>query len=82
LNTNPAEIKNHLHKLVVETDDEVILNKVQAYFTTLKNQNNDWWDTLSEPEIATINIGLQQLKNGEGISQKEVNQKVAVLLGR
>lgn len=82
MNTNPAEIKNHLHKLVVETDDEVILNKVQAYFTTLKNQNNDWWDTLSEPEIATINIGLQQLKNGEGISQKEVNQKVAVLLGR
>ena len=37
--------KNYLHKLIVETDDESILSKVQAYFNTLKGKNIDWRDT-------------------------------------
>src|SRR5690554_6522275 len=50
MNTNTAEIKNYLHKLIVETDDEGILSKVQAYFTTLQRKNIDWWDTISDQE--------------------------------
>jgi predicted transcriptional regulator len=79
---NTAEIKNYLHKLIVETDDESILTKVQAYFTTLKEKNIDWWDMISEQEENDIKEGLQQLENGEGIPHEEVKRKVDKLFGR
>lgn len=82
MKSNTAEIKNYLHKLIVETDDESILSKVQAYFTTLKSKNIDWWDTISDQEKDAINMGLEQLKNGKGIPHEEVKQKVDKLLGR
>jgi len=37
-----TEIKDNLHKLISETEDEVILGKVQAYLTTLQSRNIDW----------------------------------------
>jgi predicted transcriptional regulator len=82
MNTSTAEIKNYLHKLIVETDDVSILSKVQAYFTTLKSKNVDWWDTISDQEKEAVNIGLKQLENGEGIPHEEVKRKVDKLLGR
>jgi hypothetical protein len=82
MKSNTAEIKNYLHKLIVETDDESILSKVQAYFTTLKSKNIDWWDTISDQEKDAINLGVQQLKNGQGIPHKEVKRKADKLLGR
>ncbi len=82
MNPSTAEIKNYLHKLVVETDDESILSKVQAYFTTLKGNNVDWWDTISSHEKKSIDIGIQQLDNGEAIPNEKVKQKVDILLSR
>jgi predicted transcriptional regulator len=82
MSARTAEIKNYLHKLIVETDDENILSKVQAYFTTLKGKNIDWWDTISEQEKDAINIGLRQLENGEGIPHEEVRKKANKILGR
>ncbi|TVQ93748.1 MAG: hypothetical protein EA393_01825 [Bacteroidetes bacterium] len=82
MDPNTAEIKNSLHKLIAETDDENILSKVQAYFTTLQSKNVDWWDTISDQEKEAVNMGLQQLDNGEGIPHKEVKRKVDKLLGR
>ncbi len=82
MNTSTAETKNYLYKLIVETDDETILSKVQEYFTTLKNKKLDWWDTISNKEKESINIGLRQIENGEGIPHKEVKLKVDKLLGR
>ncbi len=82
MNPNTAELKNYLHKLIVETDDESILSKVQAYFTTLKSKNVDWWETISDQEKEAINTGLQQLENGEGIPHDDVKRKVDKLLGR
>lgn len=77
-----ADVKNFLHKLVVETEDEGILSKVQAYFIALKGGNEDWWDTLSTKEKEAIEIGIQQLENKEGISHDEVKRKVDKLLHR
>lgn len=82
MNTNTAILKNNLHKLIVETDDESVLSKVQAFFDTLRNSQNDWWDTLSEPEIEYINKGLAQLDNGERIPNDEVKRKVDKLLSK
>jgi hypothetical protein len=82
MNSNSAEIKNILHKLIVETDDENILSKVQAYFTTLKSKNVDWWDMISDQEKESINKGLKQLENGEGIPHEQVQKKAGKILGR
>lgn len=82
MKSNTAEMKNYLHKLIVETDDESFLSKVQTYFLTLKNKNEDWWDTISDQAKESINLGLKQLKNGEGIPHEEVKSKVDKLLGR
>ena len=82
MSSNTSEIKNYLHKLIVETDDESILSKVQAYFNTLKGENIDWWDTISDQEKDAINIGLRQLENGEGIPHEEVRKKADKILGR
>jgi hypothetical protein len=82
MNSNTVEIKNHLRKLISETEDEGILSKVQAYFTTLQTKNIDWWELTSVQEKEVIYESLQQLKNGKGIPHKEVKQKVDKLLGR
>ena len=82
MSTKTSEIKNYLHKLIVETDDESILSKVQAYFNTLKGKNIDWWDTISDQEKDAIDIGLRQLENGEGIPHEEVRKKADNILGR
>jgi len=83
MNISTAEIKNYLHKLIVETDDETILIKVQAYFTTLKsNKDVEWWDMISDPEKEAIEIGLKQLERGKGIPHHEVKCKVNKLLGK
>lgn len=82
MNPSTADLKNYLHKLIAETDDENILSKVQAYFATLKSKNIDWWETISNQEQDAINIGLQQLENGEGIPHEKVKRKADNLLGR
>lgn len=82
MNASTAEIKSYLHKLIVETDDKAILSKVQAYFTTLKDDKYDWWDSLVSQEKEIINNGLQQLDEGKGIPNDEVVKKADKLLGR
>ena len=82
MRSNTDDIKNQLHKLIVETDDETILAKVQAYFTTLKEKNIDWWDMISDQEKKDIKKGLQQLENGKGIPNEQVKRKVDKLFGR
>ena len=80
---NTAELKNYLHQLVVETNDENILTKVKEYFTSLSRGNElDWWDKISETQKFEIEVGVTQLKNGQGISDPEVRNKVDVLLKR
>lgn len=82
MKSNTAEVKNNLHKLIVETDDENILSKVQAYFLTLKNKDVDWWDTISDQEKEDIKLGLKQLEDDEGIPHEEIKHKVDKLFGR
>jgi len=71
MNPNTAEIKNCLHKLIVEPDDERILRKVQAYFTTLTSKNLDWWDTISDQEKEEINMVFSNLKTAKGYHMKK-----------
>jgi hypothetical protein len=82
MNIDVADMKNNLHKFIVETDDIGVLSKVQAYFDILKYKQTDWWDLLSEKEIASVERGLQQLDKGQRIPHAKVKHKVDQLLGR
>ncbi|WP_127845741.1 hypothetical protein [Psychroflexus aestuariivivens] len=54
-------------------DDETI-----QYLKALKNsktENNDWWNDLSEAEMASIKQGIDDIENGRTISHEEVKAK-------
>lgn len=77
-----AELKNDLHRLIVETDDINILQKIQAIFNSFikGDENNDWWDTISDQEKSSIKKGIEQLENGERFTHKEVRNEINELL--
>ena len=80
---NTAELKSDLHKYVVETNDINILRQMSEYFRNLrKTQTVDWWDSLSPEQQESINKGVEQLDEGEGISHEDVRKKVNKLLGK
>lgn len=73
---NTAELKNHLHKLIVETDDLDILTKIQTYFKSLKTKNTDWWDELSDTVKKEIEEGIQQADKGDLIEHKDARKRI------
>ena len=73
---NTAELKNHLHKLIVETDDLDVLTKIQSYFKRLKTKNTDWWDELSDTTKKEIEDGIQQADKGDLIEHKEARKRI------
>ncbi len=82
MKTNTSDIKDQLHKLISETEDEAILLMIQDYFTMLRSEEYDWWDKISEVEKSHIQRGIEQLDSGMGISHDEVKKKVNKILGR
>jgi uncharacterized protein YecA (UPF0149 family) len=78
---NIADLRNHIHQLINETDEDK-LKKVQAYLITLQNDNADWWETISVQEKEIIYNSRKLLKEGKGISHSDVKAKVDSLLGR
>lgn len=76
-----AELKNQLHKLVVETEDTDILEHVKEVFTSLKG-DSDWWDKTSNSQKSLIEKGVQQLDNGKGIPHDEVMENIAKKLNQ
>lgn len=73
------ELKNELHRLVVNTEDEVILENVRAYFLRLTVQE-DWWDALSETQKQLVDKSLQQLDSGATSSHEAVRKRISQLL--
>jgi hypothetical protein len=74
-------IKEHLHKLVVDTDDMDVLLQVEAYFESLLG-NQDWWDELSEKQKKQIEVSREQLAKGEAIPHEAVREKVKKIFAR
>lgn len=78
---NTLELKNDLHALVSNTNDEDVLLRVKEYFTELKNKE-DWWHSLTSQQKNNVEIGTQQLDNGQKLSNDEVRIEVNKLLKR
>ena len=77
-----AELKNVLHKLIVETNDVDILENIMNYIHAIKKKNIDWWDSISDEEKKLINKGIQQYKDGQTSSHKEVRNQIDQILNK
>ncbi len=77
-------LKDSLHRLVVETEDDMLLQQVQLFFLSLKEkkESKDWWLTISNQEKALINKGLDDSKNGRRVSHEVARQEINKLLGK
>ncbi len=78
-----AELKNSLHKLTVETNEEVVLQMVLEYFNLLtKSRNAGVWSSLSKSEKDSIELGIAQLQEGRSVDHNSVMQGVQDILNR
>ncbi len=77
-----AKIKNDLHRLIVETDDINILQKIKSVFGNLIKSGDemDWWDIISDEEKESIKKGLEQLENGGRLPHGKVREEINKLL--
>lgn len=78
---NTLELKNDLHTLVTNTNDEDLLFRVKEYFTELKNKD-DWWHLLTTEQKHKVEIGTKQLDNNIKFSNDEVRIEINKLLHR
>jgi hypothetical protein len=70
-----AQMKNDLHRMVVETDDPDILIQMKALFYSVLG-NQDWWDNISEEEKRRIELSQSDLDQSRTIPFEAVRQKV------
>lgn len=57
---------------LVKVEDESILEKLEL---VLRENQNDWFDDLSESEKNEIQIGLDQAEKGEVLSHEDVMKR-------
>ena len=75
-----AELKNNLHRMVVETNDPEILAQIAALFTSLLGEE-DWWDSLSNEQKKKIEEGEADAEAGRTVPYSEVKEKTKGILG-
>jgi len=75
-----AELKNNLHRMVVETDDPEILAQIAALFASLLGET-DWWDSLSNEEKQRIEQGEADADAGRTVPYAQVKEKAKGILG-
>lgn len=64
--------KKQFIQQLVKVEEERVLEKLES---VLKASQSDWFDALSEAEQAEIQIGLDQVNNGEFTSHEEVMKR-------
>jgi thiamine pyrophosphate-dependent acetolactate synthase large subunit-like protein len=62
-------------KEFVNTASEKELELMYRFFDV--ENKDDWWNEITEDQKKSINKGLAQLNNGEGVPHKEVMKKYA-----
>ena len=66
---NTLTLREEVKKYIDDADEHV----VKMVYAMLKADSEaDWWDELEEEEKASIERGLDDLKNGRVISHEEV----------
>ena len=66
--------KIELAKLVLSTNDKVLIDKIKSLF---KGKEENWWDGLPVSVKQGINESMAQANRGEFISYDEVKKEVS-----
>lgn len=64
--------KLDLIEWLLQLTDENVIAKIKQ----LRNEDADWWDSLSAEEARAIREGLEELDKGEGIPHDQVVAEV------
>ncbi|HFA48714.1 MAG TPA: hypothetical protein ENJ95_06835 [Bacteroidetes bacterium] len=75
-----AELQIELIKYIVHTNDSDFLQQLLQAIKSYR-KGEDWWERIFEKEKEAIEIGIQQLDNGEGIPHEEVRKEINKRLG-
>lgn len=70
------KLKQNLHSLIDKVEDVVVLEKMNRILNNSLSIEKIRWDSLSEEEKKSIEEGLRQLENGEGVDFEEVNKSL------
>lgn len=76
-----AELKNNIHRMVVETDDPDVLAQISVLFASLLGEE-DWWDSLSSDEKQRIEQGKADVEAGRTVPYEQMKKKVDAILGK
>jgi hypothetical protein len=76
-----ADLKNDLHKLIVETDDPEILEQIAVLFQALLEQKAKTWSELSPEEQQKIQKGASDAAEGNIRPYRAFRDKVKKVLG-
>ena len=76
-----AEIKNNLHRMVVETEDRMILEQIIALFASLREEKN-WADMISQREKSLIEKGRKDMAEGKMVARSEVRDQTRQILSQ
>jgi len=76
-----AEIKNDLHRMVVETEDRMILEAIVALFANLREEKN-WADTISLREASLLEKGRRDMMEGKLVARSAVQEQTRQILSK
>ncbi|MBV9963568.1 MAG: hypothetical protein JO072_15090 [Parafilimonas sp.] len=69
-----ADIKNALHKLIDDCDNEMLLSEAKTLLEANK-EIKDWWDELTEEDKNLVMESEAEYEKGNYISNKELMQQ-------
>ena len=76
-----AEIKNDLHRMVVETEDRMILEAIAALFASLREEKN-WADMISQRENSLLEKGRKDMAEGKLVARSTVQAQTRQILSK
>lgn len=78
-----ADLKLNLHELIDGVSDNSVLEAVYTLLSkATANQTEDWYESLSEREKASIERGLEDLKNGNSVSHQTAMKRISEKVSR
>lgn len=60
--------------MILEIEDQDIISKI---IRLVKNEQSDFWSNLSESQRKSIQLGIRQLDQGQGLPLEEFLKKIS-----
>jgi predicted transcriptional regulator len=78
-----ADLKLNLHQLIDGVSDNSVLEAVYTLLSkAIANQDEDWYDLLSEKEKAAIKRGLEDLENRRSVTHESAMKRISEKVSR